>query len=67
MNYFNITPYLASNYVKVDVYLTPEEYKMIKNGALVHFDSDLYIPVEISGYDPSGSNPTELKMMKKVT
>ena len=67
LNYFNITPYLASNYVTVDVYLTPEEYKMIKNGALVHFDSDLYIPVEISGYDPSGSNPTELKMMKKVT
>lgn len=64
--YFNITPYLASNYVTVDVYLTPEEYKSIKNGCLVKFDSDLYIPVEISGYDPTGANTTELKMMKKV-
>ena len=64
--YFNITPYLASNFVKVDVYLTPQEYKSIKNGCLVKFDSDLYIPVEISGYDPAGANVTELKMMKKI-
>lgn len=65
-NFFNITPYLASNYVDVEVYLSPEEYKSIKNGAMVHFDSDLYIPVSISGYDPSGNNPTEIKMIKKV-
>jgi len=65
-NFFNITPYLASNYVQVDVYLSPEEYKSIKNGAMVHFDSDLYIPVSISGYDCTGNNPTELKMIKKV-
>lgn len=64
--YFNITPYLASNYATVEVYLSPEEYKMIKNGALVRFDSDLYYPVDLSGYDPSGNNPTELKLMKKI-
>lgn len=64
--YFNITPYLASNYVNVEVYLSPEEYKMIKNGSMIHLDSDLYYPVEISGYDCSGNNPTELKMIKKV-
>lgn len=65
-HYFNITPYLASNYVTVEVYLTPEEYSSIKNGAMVHFDSDLYYVVEINGYDPSGNNTTELKMMKKI-
>lgn len=64
--YFNITPYLASNYVEVEAYLSPEEYKMIKNGAMVHFDSDLYIPVSIEGFDPGGNNPTTLKMMKKL-
>ena len=64
--FFNITPYLSSNYVSVDVYLTPEEYKLIKNGSMVHFDSDLYIPVELSGYDPTGNNPTTLKMITKV-
>ena len=64
--YFNFTPYLASNYVEVDAYLTPDEYNMLKNGALIHFDSDIYYPVEISGYDPSGYNSTTIKMMKKL-
>lgn len=65
-NFFNINAYLASNYVEVDVYLSADEYNRIKNGSLVHFDSDLYYPVEVSGYDPSGYNPTTLKLMKKV-
>ena len=64
--YFNIVAYLSSNYVIVEAYLNAEEYKMVKNGAMLHFDSDLYYPVEISGYDPSGNNPTEIKMMKKI-
>lgn len=64
--YFNIHPMLSSNYVNVDVYLTPEEYKLIKDGAMVKFDDDLYYTSEIQGYDPSGSNPTTLKLIKKV-
>ena len=64
--YFNINSYLSSNYVEIDAYLTPIEYNRLKNGALVHFDSDLYYVVELNGYDPSGYNPTTLKLMKKV-
>ena len=64
--YFNLAPYLASNYVEVEAYISPDEYNMIKNGALIRFDKDLYYPVEINGYDPSGYNPTEIKMMKKL-
>ena len=64
--YFNIAPMLASNYVKVEVYLNPDEYKQIKGGALIHYDSDLYYVCEISGYDCSGNNPTELKLLKKI-
>lgn len=64
--YFNVVPMLSSNYVKVNAYLTPNEYSDIKGGALVHFDSDLYYTSELKGYDPSGSNPTELKLIKKV-
>ena len=64
--YFNISPMLSSNYVNIDVHITPEEYKDIKGGALVHFDSDLYYCGQIGGYDPSGDNPTELKLIKKV-
>lgn len=66
LNRFNITPYLGSNYVIVDAYLTPEEYKAIKGGCYIRFDSDLYLPVELNGYDCTGANPTELKLIKKV-
>ena len=65
-NFFNINAYLASNYVEIEVYLSADEYNRIKSGSLVHFDSDLYYLVEISGYDPTGYNPTTLKLMKKV-
>lgn len=64
--YFNLAPYLASNYVEIEAYISPDEYNMIKNGAMIRFDKDLYYPVEINGYDPSGYNPTEIKMMKKL-
>lgn len=40
-NYFNIKAELSSNYVEVDVYLTPDEYNILKNGSLVRFDKDL--------------------------
>ena len=63
--YFNISPMLSSNYVNIDVYISPEEYQSIKGGALIHFDSDLYYTSEISGYDPSGKNPTNMKLIKK--
>lgn len=64
--FFNIEARLASNYITVNTYLNPEEYQLIKKGALVHVDSDLYIPVSIDGYDPVGGNQTKLKLMKKI-
>ena len=64
--YFNIQPRTDSNYLNVSCYLTPTEYLMLKNGAFVEFDSDLYIVSEIEGFDPTGSNKTELRLIKKV-
>lgn len=64
--YFNITPMLDSNFCTVEVYLTPKEYLMLKNGASVKFDDDFYMVSEISGYDPSGNNQTTLKMIKRT-
>ena len=64
--YFSINAYLASNYVNIDVFLSNDEYNMLKNGALVHFDSDIYYVCAIEGFDPSGTNETTLKLMKKV-
>ena len=64
--YFNLAPMLASNYVEVEAYISPEEYLQLKGGALCHYDSDLYYCSQISGFDPSGSNPTTLKLIKKI-
>ena len=66
LDYFNIRAELASNYVTVNVYLTADEYNLLKNGGKVRFDDDIYDVVEIQGYDPSGNNTTELKLMKKT-
>lgn len=64
--YFNIQPLLSSNIVQLDIYISPEEHKMIKGGALIKFDSDLYIPIQIDGYDPTGRNLTRITLIKKV-
>lgn len=63
--YFNVAPMLSSNYVNLDAYLSPDEYKALKGGAMAHFNSDLYYVSEINGYDPSSINPTSLKLIKK--
>lgn len=67
LRYFNTKAYLASNYVEVEAYLNPQEYNDIKNGAMVHFDKDLYLVAEIIGYDCTGYNAAKLKMIKKVS
>lgn len=64
--YFNITPYLNSNYIELEVYLTANEYNLVKSGANVRFDSDTYYVTEISGFDPSQNNPTNIKMIKRI-
>lgn len=66
LRYFNTKAYLASNYVEVEAYLNPQEYNDLKNGAMVHFDEDLYLVAEIIGYDCTGYNTAKLKMIKKV-
>lgn len=64
--FFNMAPMLDSNYAKIEVYLTPDEYIQLRGGALAHFDSDLYYTCQISGFDASGRNPTTLTLMKKT-
>jgi hypothetical protein len=61
--YFNVDINSASDEVEVEVYLTPDEYRQISMGASVHFDDNLYKVMEIQGYDPSGVNPTKLKLL----
>ena len=64
MRYFNVNENVDSNYATIEVYLTPQEYIRLKNGAMVRFDNDRYQICSITGYDPSGGNKTKLKLMK---
>ena len=66
LKYFNLRAYLSSNYVKVNVYLTADEFNLIKNGGNVQFDDELYGVVNIDGYDPTGDNEAELTLIKLV-
>lgn len=63
---FSLLPMLSSNYIVVETYITPDEYRCIKGGALVHFNSDLHYVAEVEGYDPTSLNPTTLKLITKV-
>ena len=65
-NYFNANPLLASNFEECEVYISPIEYQLLKDGAMCHYDDDLYYISEISGYDPTCNNTTKLKMIKKL-
>lgn len=62
--YFNVRINGRNGEVEIEAYLNPMEYKAISNGATIHFDDDLFKPIEIEGYDPSGINATKIKMMK---
>lgn len=61
--FFNIDIDSRADEVEIEVYLTPMEYKQISMGCSVHFDDNIYKILEIQGYDPSGNNPTKLKLL----
>lgn len=63
--YFNVFFDADTNYIKFDCYLTTEEYVQIKNGSNILIDDDVYIPIELQGYDASGKNKTQITCIKK--
>lgn len=63
-NYFNIPRNRQSNYVTVECYILPQEYKLLKRGANVIVDDDIYKVISVQGYDPSGSKTATLRLMK---
>ena len=64
--YFNITAYTSSDMIEFECYLSPDEYILLKKGAPIQINSDIYYTCSITGYDPSGNNRTKIKAMKKV-
>lgn len=63
--YFNITPFVGSDMITAEVYLSAEQYSLLKLGAPVRINSDIYYVCSITGYDPTGNNPAQIKAMKK--
>jgi hypothetical protein len=62
--FFNVKANVRSNYAEAETWLTAEEYNMLKNGANVRYDKDVYRCVSITGYDPSHRNKSKLKLLK---
>lgn len=63
--FFNIDFDVDTNYVTFECYLTTEEYSLIKNGSNIIIDDDVYIPIELQGFDVSGNNKTKIRAIKK--
>lgn len=64
-NYFNLFYDVDTNYCTFETYLSAEDYINIKNGANLIIDDDVYIVIELNGYDCSGNNKTKITAMKK--
>ena len=54
----------ADDEVKIDVYLTEQEYVMLRSNVLVKINDDLYRVLKIDGFDPLQKNKTSLTLMK---
>ena len=54
----------AADELEINVYITEQEYKMIRSNVLVKINDDLYRTLEIKGFDPLGKNKTTLHLMK---
>lgn len=64
--YFNITAYTSSDMIEFECYLSPDEYILLKKGAPIQINSDIYYTCSITGFDPAGQNPAKIKAMKKT-
>lgn len=64
--YFNTLAYTSSDMMECEVWLSAEQYMMLKKGALIRVNSDVYVPCEITGYDPTGNNKAKIRAMKKA-
>lgn len=63
--YFNIFYDSDTNYIIFEIYLTTEEYMLLKNGSNIKIDDDVYIVTNIEGFDCSGNNKTKITAVKK--
>lgn len=64
--YFNITQFSQSDMIEFETYLHPREYELLKKGAPIRVNNDIYYTCKMTGYDPSGNNATKIQAMRKV-
>lgn len=61
--FFDIKRNPLNDEIEVEAYITPLQYKQIKQGASVKLDDNIYKVNQIEGFDPSQTNLTKLKLM----
>lgn len=64
--FFNITQFAQSDMIEFETYLHPREYELLKKGAPIRVNNDIYYTCKMTGYDPSGNNATKIQAMRKV-
>lgn len=65
-NYFTLPIDGSSHYTEVETRLTPDQYERFNGTTMAMFNRDLYYVAELSGYDPTGRNPTKIKLIRKI-
>ena len=54
----------STHYTEIEVILPPLVYEKLNRVLNVIFNGDVYKVAEITGYDPSGRNKTQIKLLK---
>lgn len=65
-NFFTVLVNGASHYTEVEGYLTAADYQTLDGSRLAMFNGDLYYAAELGGYDPTGRNKTNIKLIRKI-
>lgn len=65
-NYFTVLINGSSHYTELEGYLTATMYAQLDGSLMAMFNGDLYFIAELGGYDPTGKNKTNIKLIRKL-
>lgn len=65
-NYFTVLINGSSHYTELEGYLTAAMYAQLDGSLMAMFNGDLYFIAELGGYDPTGRNKTNIKLIRKL-
>lgn len=65
-NYFTILINGSSHYTELEGRITAAMYAQLDGSIMAMFNGDLYFIAELGGYDPTGKNKTNIKLIRKL-